>query len=154
VVGAKTEQIAAVEAYRAGDFGGGARQQSHHRECSDALAAAGFADQAERGSARELEVEAVDGMSRLLAPEHHLEGFDLEERVGRGHERPSAAMARAISSSMASRSVMPTGSRRLGSRRRKWVKRSRLTASSRSSSASGSPWSSTRRSRSGHSSSP
>jgi len=70
------------------------------------------------------------------------------------HDESSAAMALAISLSIRARSVTPTLSRRLGRNRRKCTKRSRLTFSRRSSSASGSAWSSTRRLRSGHSSSP
>ena len=42
------EQIEAVETDRAGDFGGMFRQQAHDGERGDALAAAGFADQAQR----------------------------------------------------------------------------------------------------------
>ena len=54
--------------------------------------------------------------------------------------------------SMVARSVMPAGLLRLGRNWRKCTQRSRLTCSRRSSSASGSAWSSTRRSRSDHSS--
>ena len=55
---------------------------------------------------------------------------------------------------MIARSVIPAGFLRVGRNWRKCTQRSRLTCSSRSSSASGSVWSSTRRSRSDHSSSP
>src|SRR6266403_5075145 len=53
------EQIEAIETDRAGDLGGMLRQQAHDRERGHALAAAGFADEAERRAIGDAEVDAV-----------------------------------------------------------------------------------------------
>ena len=76
------EQIKAVEADRAGDFGGILRQQPHDRERGDALAAAGFADQAERRAIRHAEVDAVDGMggAAVVAMEDDAQVLDFDQR--------------------------------------------------------------------------
>ena len=89
-------------------------------------------------------------------------GRDRRETPRAGSRSPAAARASlrlgercaAMRASSSARSMTPTGSRLLGRNFAKCTQRSRLTASSRSSSASGSVWSSTRMSRSGHSSSP
>src|SRR5204862_5030059 len=115
-----------------------------------ALAAAGLADEAERAAARDREIDAIDrdGTPPAVAVRHHPQVLDGEQR----HYFASAASAAAMPASSSARSITPTGLRLLGRNFAKCTQRSRLTASSRSSSTSGSVWSSTRRSRSGQSS--
>ena len=112
------QQIDAVEADRAGH--GAAepvRQQAQHRQRGHALAAAGFADDAERLAGADRERHAVDGpRDAVLGEEVGLEVLDLEQ--GRGHGSPH--MRRAMRGSSRSRSPSPT----------------RLTASTTSASAS------------------
>src|SRR5262245_7790732 len=131
------EKIVAVKADAAGNFGGSFRQQAHDGERSDAFAAAGFADEPKRDASREIEANAFDrvGYPPTVAVKYNLQIFDVDE--GR-HCRFSPASSRAISLSIMDRSVTPTGSRRPGRKRRNDIHRSRLTRSSRSSSASGS----------------
>ena len=133
------QQIDAVEANGAGNLRRILRQQAHNGERGDALAATGFADDAERCATCEIEFDGVDGVrySPAVAVERDLQVGDFDKR-GRGHWSPAAASVRAISCSIKLRSVMPTGSRRLGKQRRNAIQRSRLMLSSRSSSASGS----------------
>src|SRR5499433_1106106 len=152
----QAEQIGAVKANSARHLGRALGQQSHDRQRGDALAAPGFADKAQGLSAPHREIDAINRMRRppAIVVKDDLEIFDFEEGTSGAQDEPSAASAFAISLSTASRSVTPTRSRRLGSKRMKCTKRSRLTFSRRSSSARGSVWSSTRRSRSGHSWSP
>jgi len=54
------EQIIAVKAHATGNLGGSFRQQSHDRESGDALAAAGFTDEPQRHSWRQVETYAFD----------------------------------------------------------------------------------------------
>src|SRR5262249_7626034 len=140
LIGGKIEQINSIETYRTGHLGRSAGQEAHNRERGRTLAAAGFADKPERRSSCNGEIDAIDRVGRVpaLAMKDHLEAFDLHQRPGGAHDCPSAAMASAILASMAVRSMIPHRSRWLGSTRMKCVKRSRLTRSSRSSSASGS----------------
>src|SRR5262249_16965887 len=129
------------------------RQKPHDGKSSHAFSATGFPDESERYATREFEVHGLDGMHRLAAipVKDHAQIRNLDQI---GHRRSPVASSRAISCSITVPSVTPPGLRRLGRKRRKIVQGSRLTPSSRSSSASGSGWSSTRRSRSDHSSSP
>src|SRR5262245_4291883 len=147
------QQVRALKTNTPRDVGGRFRQKPHDGKSSHAFAATGFSDESERYATREFEVHGFDGMHRLAAipVKDHAQVHDPDQI---GHRRSPAASSRAISRSITVRSVTPTGSRRLGRKRRKIVQRSRLTPSSRSSSASGSGWSSTRRSRSDQSSSP
>ena len=140
------EQIEAVEADRARHFGGLFRQQPHDGERRDALAAAGFADQAERRASGDAEIDAVDRMrgAAVIAVKGDAQIPDLDQR--RRRSLPAFAMRAAMPASITARSVIPAGFFRLGRYFRKCTQRSRLTASSRSSSARGSVWSSTRRS--------
>src|SRR5262249_6103293 len=152
----QAEQIGAIKANSPRHFGRALGQQSHDRQRGDALAAPGFADEAQGLSAPDRQIDAINRMRRApaIVVKDDLEIFDFEERTSGAQDKPSAASAFAISLSTASRAVTPTRSRRLGRSRMKCTKRSRLTFSRRSSSARGSVWSSTRRSRSGHSWSP
>src|SRR5260370_31123004 len=152
----QAQQIVSIKANSARHLGRALGQQSHDRQRGDALAAPGFADKAQGLSAPPRQIDAINRMRRppAIVVKDDLEIFDFEERTSGAHNEPSAARAFAISLSTASRSVIPIRSRRLGRIRMKCTKRSRLTFSRRSSSASGSRWSSTRRSRSGHSWSP
>src|SRR6266516_4695068 len=138
------KQIEAVETNRAGDLGRMFRQQAHDRERRHALAAAGFTDEAERRAIGEAEVDAVDRVrgSAVVAMEGDPQALDFDKWI-RDHLLP--AMAALIPSSMVSRTVMTAGFLRVGRNRRKCTQRSRLTCSRRSSSPSGSLWSSTRR---------
>src|SRR5437667_184875 len=122
-----------------GNVSGCLREQSHDGECGDALAATGFAYDAKRRTACEIKIDGVDGMrgAPAIPMEHDLEVLDVDQR-NRGHGWPPTVCVRAISRSMMARSVVPTGSRWLGRKRRKIVQRSRLTRSRRSSSVSGS----------------
>src|SRR5262249_1397808 len=152
----QAEQIGAIKVNSARHLGRALGQQSHDRQRGDALAAPGFADKAQGLSAPHRQIDAINRMRRppAIVVKDDLEIFDFEERTSGAHNEPSTARALAISLSTTSRSVTPTRSRRLGRIRMKCTKRSRLTLSRRSSSASGSRWSSTRRSRSGQSWSP
>src|SRR6516162_1244933 len=152
----EAEQIGAIKANSARHLGRALGQQSHDRQRGDALAAPGFANKAQGLSAPHRQIDAINRMRRppAIVVKDDLEIFDFEERTSGAQDEPSAASAFAISPSTASRSVTPTRSRRFGRRRMKCTKRSRLTFSRRASSARGSVWSSTRRSRSGHSWSP
>ena len=91
------------------------RQQAHNGERGDALAATGFADDAERCATREIEstVSTACVTAPAVAVERDLQVGDFDKR-GRGHWSPAAASVRAISCSIKPRSVMPTGSRRFG----------------------------------------
>ena len=81
------EQIEAVEADRAGNLCGTLRQQAHDGERGHALAAAGFADQAQRGAARDREIDLIDGMggAAVVAMEDDAQALDLDQRRG-GHD--------------------------------------------------------------------
>ena len=141
------EQIGALEPdLAAGDAARRPRHESHDRQCGDALAAAGLADDAERAARLQREAHAVDG-AELAAfdVETGAEITDLEQRA----HRPRAARKRSISASIAARSVTPAGRARLGRQATNGWNRSRLVSYSRPSSATGSAWSSTRRLRLG-----
>ena len=131
------KQVETVETDRSGDLGRMFRQQAHDGQRSYALAAAGFADQPQRRAIGHAEVDAVDGMrgAAVVAVEEHPQIPDFDQRDFR-HFCP--AMAASIEALMVSRSVMPAGCSRVGRNFRKWTQCSRLTRSSRSSSASGS----------------
>src|SRR5262249_3162366 len=135
----KIKQVDAVEADRAGNFGR-LGQQTHNGKRCYALAGTGFADDAQRGAAQELKIDAVDRVrdAPAIAMEYDLELLDRQQRKVGFHDEPSAAIALAISDSMKSRSMTPAGFRLPGMKRAKCTKRSRLTRSSRSSSAKGS----------------
>ena len=79
------EQIEAVEADRAGDLGGVLWQQPHDGERGHALAAAGFADEAERRAVGDAEVDAVDRMrgAAVVAVEDDAQALDLDQRACR-----------------------------------------------------------------------
>src|SRR5258708_21044473 len=147
------EQVEAVEANRAGDFGGMLRQQAHDGERSHALAAAGFTDQPERRAIGHAKIDAVDrvGGAAVVAVEDDPQALDFDQ-WDRTHLWP--AISASMPASIVARSVMPAGLSRVGRYFLKCTQRSRLTCSSRSSSASGSAWSCTRKSRSSHSSPP
>src|SRR5258708_15665180 len=142
-----------------GTWGGGGdlsvmrRRQARDGEGSYALAAAGLADQAEGCAPGEAEVDAGDRVrnAAVVAMEDDAKALDFDQRA---YRHLSPAIAAAMPASMVVRSVMPAGFLRVGRYFRKCTQRSRLTCSRRSSSVSGSAWSSTRRSRSDHSSSP
>src|SRR5439155_25675935 len=143
------EQTDAVERHGARDFSARLWQQAHDGERGNALAATGFADQPECRAARDREIDAVHrhGPAAAIAMKHHPQILDREQ--WRGHYFASTSAA-AMPASSCTRSMMPTGLRLFGRNLEKCTQRSRLTASKRESSASGSAWSSTRRSRSGH----
>src|SRR3954452_15088974 len=147
------KQVETVEMNRAGDLGGMFRQQAHDRERGHALAAAGFTYQPERGALGDAEVDGVDGMggAAVVAMKGDAQALDFDQRSG-SHFSPASAAS--MPASMVVRSVTPPGFLRVGKYLRKCTQRSRLTCSRRSSSPRGSAWSSTRRSRSDHSSSP
>src|SRR5579864_2272803 len=147
------QEIESVEMDRSRHFSRLFRQQTHDGERSDALAASGFADKSQRGALRNREINGVDRMggTAAVAMKGDAQVPDIDQRpVGHG----SFAIAAAMPASMTARSVIPAGFFRLGRNLRKCTQRSRLTASSRASSLRGSAWSSTRRSRSDHSSVP
>src|SRR5579864_1067007 len=147
------QQIESVEMDRSRHFSRLFRQQAHDRERRDALAASGFADKSQRGALGNREIDGVDRMggTAIVAMKGDAKIADIDQRRV-GHD--SFAVAAAMSASIAARSVIPAGFFRLGRNWRKCTQRSRLTASSRASSLKGSVWSSTRRSRSDHSSVP
>ena len=134
----QAEQIAAVEQHRAVHLRV-LRQQAHQRERRDALAATGFADDPERGPERDVQVDLIDRVrhAAAVAVEGDPQARNLDQRRA-AHVCDGARRACSISASIAARSVMPFGLARLGRHRMKWTNRSRLTLSSRSSSASGS----------------
>src|SRR5581483_6844915 len=147
----RLQEIKTVEADRASDLRRLLRQQAHDRQRRHALAAAGLADEAERCAIGDAEIDAVDGMGdpTVVAVKADTQVPDLDER---GHA--CLARAAAMLASMTLRSVLPAGFFRVGMDGRKWTQSSWLTRSSRSSSPSGSGWSSARMSSAGHSSSP
>ncbi len=109
-----------IDALEADAAGNGAaepvRQQAQHGERRHALAAAGFADDAQRLAGTDRERHAVDGArDPVLGEELGLEALDLEQ--GRSHRSPH--MRRAMRGSRRSRRPSPT----------------RLTASTTSASA-------------------
>ena len=112
-----------------------------------------LSDNAEHPSRRQRERYAAHGAGPAapIRRERDAQVIDLQQRFGpiRGaHWKPSS-IERATRRSSSARSWTPAGRAPDGIARRKCTKRSRDTASSRSSSASGSAWSSTRRSRNG-----
>src|SRR4051812_7422513 len=133
----RLEQVETVEADRAGDLRALLRQQAHDRQRRHALAAAGFADEAERRAIGDAEIDAVDrvGDAAVVAVKTNTQIADLDEGA-RVHER--FARAAAMLASMTLRSVLPAGFCRVGMEARKWTQSSWLTRSSRSSSPSGS----------------
>ncbi len=100
VVIGKLKQIAAVEHHRAVDLGV-FRQQAHQRERRDALAAAGFADDAESGSERDGEIDLIDCMrhAAAVAVEGDAQAGNVDQRRLRSW-LGCAASALAISASM------------------------------------------------------
>ncbi len=76
------KQVKTVETDRAGDFSALFRQQAHDGQRGDTLAAAGFADQAERRAIGHAEVDAVDRMggAAVVAMEDHPQAFDFDQR--------------------------------------------------------------------------
>ena len=79
------EQVLALEQHlAAGDAPGRLRHQAHDRERGDALAAARFADDAERAAALEREVDAVDRA--------HLAALRGEVRAQAAHLKQSAVL--------------------------------------------------------------
>ena len=124
------QQIEPVEADGAGHLSGSLRQQSHDRKRGDALAAAGFADEAEGGAVGDGEVDAIDGVggAAVIAMKQHAQIPDVDERTG---HQLSLAVAAAIDASMVARSVIPAGFCRVGRNLRKCTQRSLLTRSSR-----------------------
>jgi hypothetical protein len=81
LVGRKAEDVAAFEEDRIGlDLAGRARHQAHDGERGDALAAAGFADQADGAATPDGEVDAVDRAEEAaVGVEVGAETADLEE---------------------------------------------------------------------------
>src|SRR3979411_370744 len=120
------------------------RQQAHDGKRGHALAAAGFTDQSHGRAIGPAEVNAVDRMggTAVVAMEDDAKTLDFDQRAW-AHLSP--AIAASMPASMVLRSVMPAGFLRVGRYFRKCTQRSRLTCSRRSSSLSGSVWSSTRR---------
>src|SRR5665213_539724 len=126
------KQVEPVEADRAFDLGRMFRQQTHDGERGHALAAAGFADEAERRAVGYRKIDAVDRMrnAAVVAVEGDPKALDLDQRSIRHF--PSA-IAASIEASMILRSVTPAGFSRVGRNFRKCTQRWRLTASRRSS---------------------
>ena len=83
LVGGEAEHVAALEQDRVGrDLAGRARHQAHDGERGHALAAAGFADQADGAAATDGEVDAVDRAEQAaVGVEVGAETADLEELV-------------------------------------------------------------------------
>ena len=81
----QVEQPDAVERHGAGNFRALFGQQAHHGQRSHALAATGFADEAERRAARDREIDAIDrdGAAAAIAMEHDAQILDRQQR--RGH---------------------------------------------------------------------
>src|SRR5690606_10640183 len=104
---------------------------------SDALAAAGLADDAERAPAPDREADAVHRPEfPAVAGEIRAKLLDLEQGAHCG----AFAVASAIAASITVRSNTPDGESRRGRNLAKWTNRSRLFASSLRSSTSGSAW--------------
>ena len=143
--GRELQQVLALEAgSRRAAMRPGGGDEPHDRERRDALAAARFADEAQRAPGLEREAHAVDGVEGArVGGEGRPQPADLEQGA---HARP---WKRAMRASISARSVMPAGSSWRGRQARKGWYRSRLFAWSRRSSTRGSSWSSTRRSRNG-----
>ena len=97
----EAEQIAALEAHRAVDDAADlGRQQPQDRQRGDALAAAGFADDAERLAGIDREADAVDGArDAVLGEEMRLEPVDGEDRLHRYIRRASRGSSRSRSPS-------------------------------------------------------
>jgi hypothetical protein len=78
------DQVASLEAGRAGGHPAGASQDPEQGERGDALAAARLAHDPERLARRDVERDAVDGVDDPAAgPEPNLEVLDGEERLSR-----------------------------------------------------------------------
>ena len=103
------EQIEAVEADRAGDLGRLLRQQPHDGERGHALAAAGFADEAERRAVGDAEIDAVDRVrgAAVVAMEDDAQALDLDQRDVRSFLGPRSPAS--MPASMVARSVIPAG---------------------------------------------
>ena len=104
------EQIEAVEPDRAGDLGRVFRQQPHDGERRHALAAAGFADQAERRAVGDAEVDAIDrvGGAAVVAVKDDPQALDFDQRRRRLIRLRSRSPA-SMPASMVARSVIPAG---------------------------------------------
>ena len=133
------DQLAALEADRAaGDAAGRRRHQPHDRERRDALAAARFADDGERAARLDREAHAVD--RRELARVGDEVGAQVADFEQRAHPpvTPFAARKASIRCSISARSITPAGRPRPARQATNGWKRSRLSAYSRRSSATGS----------------
>ena len=112
------EQVAAVEQDLAGDGASRPLDEAHHRQRGDALAAARFADHAERLAVPDLEADAVDGLDRaVLGEEVRLEALDLE-RFSDAAGLARSVQGRLIGSSPGSPSRIGWSGRRCARRRR------------------------------------
>jgi hypothetical protein len=76
------EKVEAVEPDGAGDLGGALWQEAHDGERGDALAAAGFADEAKRRAVRDGEIDPVDGMgdTAIIAVKNHAQTLYFDQR--------------------------------------------------------------------------
>ena len=136
------EQIHPVEQDRsAGDSSRRPRHQAHDRERTDALAAARFANDAQRAPGVEREADAVHGMKFTafngeMGPE--IVYFEKFFTACSCHCLERKALKRATSASITARSVMPAGRARLGRQAANGWKRSRLFSYRRRNSPIGS----------------
>ena len=80
LVGRQLRQLATAQQHLALDVGVG-RQQTHHGRRADALARAGLADDRQRLTRRDSEVDAVDGRHQpAFRPEGDVKIVDFENR--------------------------------------------------------------------------
>ncbi len=135
----------------------GGRHQPHDRQRGHALAAAGLADDGQRAAGLDREADAVDGRrTRRRRCGKVVRRSRTSSRAVIQPRRPPGVGVEALDARPRSRRgrVHPPGRAGRPGRRRRAGSARRLTSYRRCSSAIGSAWSSTRRSRSGWSSSP